>query len=146
MNREGSIRARAVRVRVNALPPWQAQTIIGAAISLFLSGLWWQFVLVRRGSEGVPGPIDPWLARWHGFSSMAALFAFGIIAARHIPRGFALRQRNRSGLTVTVLFAVLALSGYALAYLVTDTWHTRLGWAHTLLGVAAFALGAVHRR
>jgi MFS family permease len=146
MNHENVLRARAVRVRVNALPPWQARTIIGAAISLLASGLWWQFVLLRRGPEGVPGAIDPWLARWHGLSSMAALFAFGVIAARHIPRGFALRQRNRSGLTVTALFAVLAVSGYALAYLATDTWHARLGWTHTLLGIIAFALGAVHRR
>lgn len=146
MTRAESIRARAVRVRVNALPPWQAWTMIGSAVSLLLSGFFWQIALLRRGPEGIPGAFEPWLARCHGLSSMAALFAFGIIAARHIPRGFALRQRNRTGLAVTALFVVLAISGYALAYLVNDTWHTRLGWTHTLFGIVAFSLGAIHRR
>jgi hypothetical protein len=146
MSNAASIRARAARVRINALPAWQAHAMIWTAVSLFLSGVFWQLILVRRGPGGIPGSIDPWLARWHGLSSMAGLFAFGVIASRHIGRGWALRQRMRSGNAVTVLFAVLALTGYGLAYLVPEGWHARLGWTHSALGAAAFLLGAIHRR
>ena len=77
---------------------------------------------------------------------MAGLFAFGIIASRHIGRGWSLKQRMRTGVSVTVLFVVLALTGFALAYLVPEEWHPPVGWTHSALGVVAFALGAVHRR
>jgi hypothetical protein len=134
------------RARPNALPRWQAQTIIWAAISLTASGLFWLFVLFRRAPGDLPGGIDPWLARWHGLSSLAALFAFGVIAGQHIARGWAMRRRTFSGVSTTVLFGLLALTGYALAYLVPEQWHPQLGWLHSLLGVVAFALGAMHRR
>jgi hypothetical protein len=139
--RPTELRSRATRIRLNALLPWQAGTIIWAALSLLLSGVAWQLVLFRRGPEGLPGPIEPWLARWHGLSSMAALFA-----SRHVPRGLALGNRLRSGLSVVVLFAVLALTGFSLAYLVPESWRSTLGWTHSALGVLAFTLGAVHRR
>jgi hypothetical protein len=140
------IRVRATRVRINGLPGWQAQAIIWSSISLLLSGAAWQIALLRRGPQGMPGAFDPWLARWHGLSAMAALFAFGIVASRHIGRGWSLKQRMRTGVSVTVLFVVLALTGFALAYLVPEEWHPPVGWMHSALGVAAFALGAVHRR
>jgi hypothetical protein len=132
--------------RSNPLPPWQARATVWSAISLTVSGLWWLVDLVRRVPGGLPGGVDPWLARWHGLSSMAGLFAFGVIAARHIGRGWALRERRPSGAAVCVLFGVLALSGFALAYLVPEQWHPPVAWAHSALGVAAFGLGAVHRR
>jgi hypothetical protein len=120
--------------------------MIWTAVSLLVSGSWWLFVLLRREAGELPGPIDPWLARWHGLSSMAALFAFGVVVSRHVQRGLQLRERMLSGLGVCALFAVLALSGFALAYLVPESWHTQAGWAHSALGIGAFIVGAVHRR
>jgi hypothetical protein len=77
---------------------------------------------------------------------MMGLFAFGVIASRHIGRGWAMRERTFSGVSTTVLFSLLVLSGFALAYLVPEQWHPQLGWLHSGLGVIAFGLGAVHRR
>jgi hypothetical protein len=138
--------SRHRRVRLNALPAWQSRTVIWVAISLTLSGLWWLLVLLRRAPDAMPGSIDPWLARWHGLSSMAGLFAFGVIASRHIGRGWSLRKRLKSGIGVVALFALLILTGFALAYLVPEQWHPQLGWAHSTLGIIAFSLGAIHRR
>jgi hypothetical protein len=129
--------------RVNPLPRWQSWMVIGSAISLLASGALWQIALLRHE---LPTELDPWLARWHGLSSMAGVFAFGIVASKHIPRGLFLRKRSFSGITLTSLFALLALSGFALAYLVPEPWHARVGWAHSALGVLAFGLGALHRR
>jgi hypothetical protein len=133
-------------VRTNPLPPWQARLVIWSAVSLTASGLWWLLVLLRRAPGELPAPIDPWLARWHGLSSMAGLFAFGVIASRHVGRGWALGERRPSGAGICVLFAAIALSGFALAYLVPEQWHPPVAWVHSGLGVVAFALGAVHRR
>ena len=138
--------SRHRRVRLNALPLWQSRTVICAAISLTLSGLCWLLVLLRRAPDAMPGSIDPWLARWHGLSSMAGLFAFGVIASRHIGRGWSLRKRLKSGVSVVGLFGLLVFSGFALAYLVPEQWHPQLGWLHSALGLTAFTLGAVHRR
>jgi hypothetical protein len=138
--------SRHKRIRLNALPRWQSQSIIWAGISLTASGLWWLLVLLRRAPDALPGQLDPWLARWHGLSSMAGLFAFGVIASRHIGRGWSLGKRLKSGLGTVALFALLILTGFALAYLVPEEWHQRLGWLHSALGVLAFTLGAVHRR
>jgi hypothetical protein len=140
------MRSRSARVRINALPSWQAQSIIWAAVSLTASGLCWLLVLLRRAPGDLPGTVDPWLARWHGLSSMIGLFAFGVIASRHIGRGWAMRKRTFSGVSTTVLFCLLVLTGFALAYLVPEQWHPQLGWLHSALGVIAFGLGAVHRR
>jgi hypothetical protein len=142
----GELASRHRRVRLNALPAWQSRMVIWAAISLTLSGLWWLLVLLRRAPDAMPGPLDPWLARWHGLSSMAGLFAFGVIASRHIGRGWSLRQRLKSGIGVVALFGSLILTGFALAYLVPEQWHPQLGWLHSALGVIAFALGTIHRR
>jgi hypothetical protein len=120
--------------------------LIWTAISLLVSGLWWLYVLRIRPAQDAPGPINLKLAQWHALSALAAVYAFGVVSAKHIARGWALRERVYSGIAVCALFAVLALSGFALAYLLPETWHVPVGWAHATLGVLAFALGAMHRR
>ncbi len=134
------------RTRANALPRWQIQTVVCSAISLTASGLAWQLSDLRRDPSGLPSALDPWLARWHGLSSMLSLFAFGLVAARHIPVGLVLRKRVASGVSVSALFATLALSGFALAYLVPEPWHPTVALCHAGLGILAFALGVLHRR
>ena len=136
------------RVRLNPLQPWQRWTVIAAAVSLLLSGVGWLPVHYGwgAGAGDLPHPLEPWIVRWHALSALAGLFAGGVVAGGHVGRGWRLGLRRASGLAVCLLAGLLAASGYVLSYLVSEAWRPALGWAHAALGVAAFGLGAVHRR
>jgi hypothetical protein len=132
----------------NALPRWQRRIIIGTAVCLLLSGLaWLPLHAWGTGPGGVPHPLAAWFMRWHGLSAVVGLFAGGLVAAGHVARGWRLAWRRPTGLSLCILGALLALSGYALWYLLPDeSWHAAAGWAHAAAGVLAFALGALHVR
>ncbi|HTP28223.1 MAG TPA: hypothetical protein VMK12_21540 [Anaeromyxobacteraceae bacterium] len=136
------------RVRVNPLLRWQRRTVYAAAGSLLLSGVAWLPVhyLWGAGAGELPRPIEPWLVRWHAVSAVAGLFAVGVVAANHVSRGWHLRQRRISGLAVCILVAVVAATGYALSYLVSEDWRPALGWGHAALGAVMTAAGVTHRR
>jgi hypothetical protein len=132
----------------NALPPWQRRTIVTAAVCLLVSGLAWIPVhyLWGAGSGGLPHPSEVWLMRWHGLSAVVGFFAGGLVAAGHVARGWRLAWRRATGGSLCVLGSLLALSGYALWYLLPESWHPAAGWMHAAVGVVAFALGALHVR
>jgi hypothetical protein len=136
------------RARVNPLPAWQRAVIVGAAIALLVSGLAWLplHYLWGAGAGELPQPLESWLLRLHGLVAPLGLFAAGLVAAGHVPRGWRLRERRGSGVGLLILGCLVIASGYALAYLVPEAWHPAVGWAHAALGVVAFALGVVHRR
>ncbi|HTT69897.1 MAG TPA: hypothetical protein VMG32_01635 [Anaeromyxobacteraceae bacterium] len=136
------------RVRLNPLVPWQKAAVVASALSLLASGLAWLPVhyLWGAGAGGLPLPIEPWIVRWHGLSALFGLFAGGAIAAGHVGRGWRGGVRRASGLSLCVLFGLLAASGYVLSYLASESFRDALGLAHGALGVLAFGLGTFHRR
>ena len=90
--------------------------------------------------------------RVHGLAAFAALFAFGALAAAHVPQGWRLSQRLRwarqrgSGLVLCTLAATLAGTGYLLYYFAPEGIRPALGWLHSGLGVAMAVVVATHRR
>ncbi|HUK66144.1 MAG TPA: hypothetical protein VLV17_04905 [Anaeromyxobacteraceae bacterium] len=136
------------RVRLNPLERWQVSLVVGSAVSLLLSGLGWLplHYLWGAGAGELPLPLEPWMVRWHGLSAVAGLFAGGVVAAGHVSRGWRGGVRRASGLAVCVLGGLLALSGYLLAYLISESLRPALGLLHAGLGVVAFGVGFVHRR
>jgi len=136
------------RPGANPLPRWQRRTLLGAAASLLLTGVVWMPVhyLLGAGAGELPHPVEPWLVRWHGLSAVVGVFAFGTIAAGHVGRGWTSRQRRGSGLALCLLVSAAIISGYALSYLVPESWHPGAGWTHAVLGVAMVVVGIAHRR
>lgn len=141
---------------LNPLTRWQRQTLTVSAALLAATGALWLVLHYGIGGpmEGLPHPAEAWTMRVHGAGVFASLFALGMLAANHIPKGWriahgrrgrALRQQYRSGLALCVLAALLIASGYALYYLVTEAARPALGWAHAALGFAMTALGLWHR-
>lgn len=132
----------------NELRPWQRWTVAGASWSLFLSGVLWLAVhyLWGAGGSGLPHPAEAWLMRWHGLSAPVGLFALGVVAAWHVQGGWRLRLQRASGLSLCALGAALVATGYALAYLVPESWRPGVGWGHAALGALAFGMGAAHAR
>jgi hypothetical protein len=132
----------------NALPPWQRRTVVWGSWSIALSGLAWILVhyALQAGADGLPHPLEPWLIRWHSLSAMIGLFAAGLVGGGHVQRGWQFARRRATGLILCVAGAIVVVSGYALAYLVPETWHPGVGIGHAALGVLAFGVGVAHWR
>jgi hypothetical protein len=131
----------------NALPRWQRVTIVAAALSLLASGVAWlplHYAWGAGSASALPHPLEVWLMRWHGLAAVGGFYAGGLVSASHVARGWRLGWRRASGLAVCVLGALLALSGYALWYVVPEALHPAVGLAHAAVGAVAFAVGWAH--
>jgi hypothetical protein len=137
---------------IHRLVDWQRSVLFGSGALLLASGAAWLALHYGRGADTLPSPLEPWTMRLHGLAAFAALFAFGALAAGHVPQGWRFTHRLRwarqrgSGVVLCFLAATLALTGYLLYYFAPDPVRPALGWLHTALGVAMAVLVASHRR
>lgn len=137
---------------VHRLVPWQRRILYGAGAALLATGIAWLVAHYGRGADSLPSPLEPWAMRLHGLAAFAALFAFGALAAGHIPQGWRFSHRLRwarqrgSGAALVALAAALALTGYLLYYFAPDPIRPALGWLHSGLGLAMAGLVLTHRR
>jgi len=139
--------------RSNPIQRWQRVGVYASVVLLLLSGALWLGVHFlgwpassRPAMEGLPSPWEPILMKVHGAATMAALFFIGGLAATHVVRGWRLRERRASGVTLLALAAALTLTGYALYYLLPENWRDATGWLHGGLGLLWAALVWAHRR
>jgi hypothetical protein len=135
------------------LPAWQHRLLIVVSALLLLSGGAWLGLhySVGAGRGDMPHPLEHGLMEWHGAAGFGALFAFGMLAAGHVPAGWKLTRRRRgpqrlTGLALLALAGCLVGSAYGLYYLVGETWRPALGWAHSGAGLLMLAFALVHRR
>lgn len=136
------------------LPRWQRRGLYLTIAALALTGLPWLAIhyTLGEGAGELPHPAEAWLMRLHGLGAFTGLFWFGLITAAHIPRGWRMSGRLRwarqrsLGLAVTTLMALLALSAYAMFYLLPEAWHPPVGLAHAALGTLLVPLLAWHAR
>jgi O-antigen/teichoic acid export membrane protein len=130
----------------NPLRRWHRRTLLAVTAALLASGLAWlpAHYLWGAGAGELPSPLEPWLMRLHGLAAMAGLFALGVVAAEHVPRGWRMGHQRASGAALVALALTLAATGYGLWYLASEAWHPAVGWLHTAAGIAATALGLVH--
>jgi mannose/fructose/N-acetylgalactosamine-specific phosphotransferase system component IID len=139
---------------VNRLARWQRLTLYLTGALLMLSGALWLVVhySVGSGAGELPHPLESWLIRLHGFAAFVGLFMLGVLAASHVPHGWRVTRRHHwsaqrsSGVTLSALAIGLATTGYLLYYFAPEPIRPALGWAHTLLGLAAGILIVTHRR
>src|SRR5664279_2620901 len=134
------------------LVPWQSRVLYGAGIALLATGVAWLTLHYGRSADALPAPLEAWTMRLHGFAAFAALFAFGALAAAHIPQGWRFSHRMRwarqrgSGLALCFLAGTLVLTGYLLYYFAPEPVRPALGWLHSGLGLAMAGLVLTHRR
>jgi len=136
------------------LARWHRLSLYGVGTLLLATGLIWLGLhyLVGAGAGELPHPLEAWSLRLHGLAAFGGLFAFGVVAAAHVPHGWRLSRRprwahqRRTGMMLCTLAAALAASGYLLYYFAPESIRPSLGWFHAVIGVAMAAVLALHRR
>ena len=117
---------------------------------LLLSGAGWlvsRYALRAPGPFGdVPHPSEVWWLRVHGAAVIGFLLTFGALLTIHVPHNWRRHLHRGSGLFLVLCVSLLALSGYGLYYLVSDSsraWISLLHWAIGLLAAAGLAVHIV---
>jgi hypothetical protein len=133
---------------LNPLPRWQRWLLHGMVALLLVSGLAWLALhySIGAGAGELPHPLEAWLMRLHGAASMGALFAFGGLMPRHVPRGWQMRRQRRTGLALWVFVGLLVGSGYAMYYLVSEALRPGIGLVHAAVGTVLMAGLLWHRQ
>ena len=130
----------------NRLPRWLLSTLLVTGVLLLASGLLWDalhyFVGAGQSELAFPHPWEAPLMRLHGLAMIGFLFALGGLGPVHVPRGWRENRNTRSGVMLISAAVILALSGYALYYWVSEATRGWVGIAHTAVGaLMALALG-----
>jgi hypothetical protein len=127
------------------LARWQIWLITISGAVLWLSGAAWLLLHYFGQVEGEFGletnPLEPWLLRLHGLVLIPALLGFGGLFVVHMPKGWKDRHQRKLGIGLTVMLAVLILSGYMLYYVGDDDlrgWSSIAHWAIGLVTPALF--------
>jgi len=114
---------------------------------LLMSGSGWllgHYLLRAPGAEAAPHPSEVWWLRLHGAAMIGFLVCFGALLTRHVPLGWRERSNRGTGVAMVSLVSLLALTGYALYYLVDDTERAWASVAHWSLGLIAAAALVLH--
>lgn len=126
----------------------QERWLYGAGAALLASGAAWiitHYFFARPGAFGVtPNPLEPWWLRLHGAAMMVFLVVFGTLLPGHVTLGWRLQRFHRSGMTLIVAVALLAVTGWCLYYVGDDGANAWLGVLHWSLGLAAAAALVFH--
>jgi hypothetical protein len=143
-----------VRGTHHLLAGWQRVSTQASGLVLLVSGIVWLVVHYAWGAgQGeLPHPWEAWTMRVHALAALVAVFLLGALAASHVPHAWRsswrrhLDTQRRLGIALCTLGAALALTGYTLMYLVSESGRPALGWVHTALGAVMGAVLWVHQR
>lgn len=116
-------------------------------VLLVTGALWLGFHYFGRMATAIgdtPHPAEAWWMRIHGFAAMLALILFGSLMPVHIRKAWHLRKSRRSGGVLAGALAILALTGYALYYLVNEDLRGWASVAHWAIGLALVPASLVH--
>ena len=117
---------------------------------VWLSGCAW---LVLReffqtvGEFGVARhPWEPSLLWIHGALAIVVAYLTGWLMARHASEAWRQHQRRLSGGLLTLVIALLSVSGFLLFFVTDDAWQTRSAYLHDLFGMLVTVFAIEHWR
>jgi uncharacterized membrane protein len=125
------------------LPPSLRRGFYATGGVVALSGIAWLYG--RYAAEDALS--RSWASRCmetHGGAAMVLLVLLGSTVALHSPSGWRERKNRSSGVAVSLLTAVLVLTGFLLYYLGDERARAAASLVHWLLGLAAPLLVALH--
>lgn len=91
-------------------------------------------------------PWEPTLLWIHGVLSIALAYVFGWIMARHASEAWRQHKRRISGGLLTVVLAVLSISGFLLFFVTSDALQLQSARVHEVIGVLVTLFAIEHWR
>lgn len=131
-------------VRLGPRPRWLVQGVCWAAI---LSGLLWIGLGWGLNPDDFADPLRGWRHRLlvlHGMAAYALLWVTGSLLVLHQMGNWRARRNRASGLALTGVLLLLALSGLTLYYPPHEDWRDAFSLFHQVLGVSIALLIPVH--
>ncbi|MEM6937233.1 MAG: hypothetical protein AAF552_12300 [Pseudomonadota bacterium] len=116
---------------------------------LLLSGLMWLYgfyfvrVVDQFGFEN-PHPAQKWLLVAHALFALPTVWLLGFLWHIHIKSGWQKKLKRWTGGTLCALALWMALSGYTLYYVGSDTVRSWLSWSHWIAGLVALVVLLIH--
>lgn len=130
------------------MPTWLRRCLYSSLGLLWLTGLAWLilhlFFARDTGFGAAPHPWQPDLLLVHGVLAVAAIFLFGWIAGAHIGMHWQRRAQRVSGVSLSALLVVLALTGLGSYYLTSDSARGVNSLVHEIAGVLAIVPALAH--
>lgn len=129
------------------LPRWLRWTLYLTTAILLASGVLWLIVRYgfrQGGADDLPHPAEPWILRVHGFAMMAGLFVYGSLLRAHMVNAWRLKRNRSMGVLIAVVLALLALTGYLLYYVGSETTRPVISTAHWVVGLAIGGMLPLH--
>jgi hypothetical protein len=120
---------------------WQKTAVFATTATVGLTGLLW--LVLHDMIDDEPGDALRLLLMLHGISSYALLVVIGSLLPRQVRSGLIRRRNIVTGVTMTVLMTILAVTGLALYYGGEDL-HAPARWVHVVFGLGCFVLFPVH--
>ena len=122
------------------LERWHRRGLYLLFAMLFASGISW---LVAHYWLRMPGefgesihPLEHWSMQWHGALVVPVSFLTGSMLFQHMRRAHRAACNRGSGWSMLLLLFWLALTGYGLYYLASESWRPYWSSAHWLAGCA----------
>ena len=120
---------------------WQKTAVFTTTAVVGLSGLLW--LILHDMIEVESGDATHVLLILHGVSSYVILVVIGSLLPRHVRSGWVRRRNLVTGITVTAVMTILAVTGLGLYYGSEDL-HGPVKWLHVIFGLGCFALFPAH--
>lgn len=130
------------------MPRWMRRWVFVAGGACLLTGALWLIFDAFVQHEGPFGPEPhPLQRQWliaHGAAGMLMLWVFGLVWLAHVRRGWPRRRNRRSGAFMVASMILLALSGWGLYYLGSETLRPWLSQFHWILGLVVGGWLPIH--
>lgn len=111
---------------------------------LILTGAAWA-LFHYLADERTSVPANALLMKVHGAAAMVVLVLIGALIPQHVAGGWRLARNRVSGLSLTALAGLLAITGYLLYYSGSDFVHNGASLVHLVIGAAIPAALIAHR-
>ena len=111
---------------------------------LLLTGAAWA-VLHYFADERTAVPVNALLMKIHGGAAMIVLVLIGALIPQHVAGGWRLARNRASGLALTALAGLLAVTGYLLYYAGSDVLRDGASVLHLVIGAGLPAALLAHR-
>jgi hypothetical protein len=136
-------------LRVGFMPRNRRLTLYATSLAVWATGsVWLVFHYFVHSVDALgfetPHPAEKWSLIVHAFASFYAMWWFGVLWTGHIKRGWKARMQRGTGGTLFAFWTWLAVTGYALYYVVSDTWRSRISVLHWAVGLAALGAFLLH--